>query len=284
MLFIQGTANPQPSFYLIAAAARSATNIGLHRQGRSFRLSSIEAVQRRRVFWIMYMLDKDTALRSGRPPCISDDDCNVELPDEDPLDGVGNLPLSNGMANFNLFRAMARLSVIESKVYIQLYSAKAAKQSDGELLNTIGRLDDELEKWKDSLPAEFRPGNDQSTTSQNKIMPVVFLHFSYLYCLTTIHRTSSNHGHWTNRLSNFALAGLNARPTNPRIFNSTALCVLAARSSINLIERLDPGDYSFMRYAAPSCVALAWLLLLLLPLLRVSGQKGSFVNIVREGP
>jgi hypothetical protein len=196
------------------------------------------------------MLDKDMALRSGRPPCINDDDCNVELPDENPLDGVGDVPLQNGKGKFNLFRSMINFAIIESKVYMQLYSAKASRQSDGELLNTIGDLDKELEEWKEAMPKEFSPDSELSPTAQKaKIMHVVILHFAYYNCLTTIHRMSIHHGYWTSRLSNYALAGLSARPLNPRVFSSAALCVSAARSTINLIKYLDPKDYPCIWYA-----------------------------------
>jgi len=47
---------------------------------------------------------------------------------------------------------MCRFCIIQSKVYKRLYSTKAAKQSDGELLNTIGELDKELEDWKETIP------------------------------------------------------------------------------------------------------------------------------------
>lgn len=242
-LFMQGTANPQPSYFLIAAAVRIATSIGMHRRGSSFGLNVLEVEQRRRIFWILYMLDKDMALRSGRPPCINDDDCNVELPDENPMDGVGDVPLTKGKGKFNLFRTMAIFAVIESKVYMQLYSARASKQSDGELLNTIGELDRELEKWKDSIPAEYGPDNEAAFEDKGLVMHLVILHFAYYNCLTTIHRMSIHHGYWTSRLSNYAIAGLSARPLNPRVFSSAALCVSAARSSINLIKYLNPQDY-----------------------------------------
>jgi len=200
---------------------------------------------RRRIFWILYMLDKDVALRSGRPPCINDDDCNVELPDEYPVDGVGDVPLIKSKGKFNFFRCMVQFAVIQSKVYMQLYSAKASKQSDGELLNTIGELDKELEDWKESIPAEFGPDNESLFEGQQsaKIMHVVVLHFAYYNCLTTIHRMSVHHGYWTSRLSNYAISGLSAKPINPRIFSSAALCVSAARASISLIKYLDPQDY-----------------------------------------
>src|SRR5690554_5990729 len=109
---MQGTANPQPAFFLVAAAVRIATSIGMHRKGNSFGLTPFESEQRRRLFWVLYMLDKDTALRSGRPPCINDDDCNVELPEENPADGVATIPLMKEPGSLNLFRCMAQFAVI----------------------------------------------------------------------------------------------------------------------------------------------------------------------------
>jgi hypothetical protein len=243
-LFMQGTPNPQPSFFLVAAAIRSSHSIGLHKRGSGFNLNPVEIEQRKRVFWIAYMLDKDICLRSGRPPAQDDDDMNVDLPSADPDDNIGNIPLADGKGKVNLFRLMCEFATIESKVYKQLYSTKAAKQSDGELLNTIGELDHQLEEWKDSIPVDFRPEHEIRASHTPLILHVVFLHFAYYNCLTTIHRMSVHHGYWTSRLSNYAIQGLNARPLNPRVFSSAALCVSAARASIHLIKYVPQGDFA----------------------------------------
>lgn len=243
-LFMQGTPNPQPSSLLIAAAIRLSHNIGLHKRGTNFNLNPIEIEQRKRVFWIAYMLDKDLCLRSGRPPAQDDDDMNVELPDLDPADGIGNIPLADGKGKMNLFRVMCELAIVESKVYNRLYSTKATKQSDGEILNTIGELDKELEDWKDRIPIDFRPEREIKASHTPLILHIVMLHFNYYNCLTTIHRMSIHHGYWTSRLSNYAIQGLNARPLNPRIFSSAALCVSAARASISLLKYIPQGDFS----------------------------------------
>ena len=175
---------------------------------------------------------------------------NVELPSEDPPDNIGNIPLSDGKGKMNLFRAMVTFSVIQSKVYKRLYSVKASKQTDGELLNTIGELDRELEAWKDSIPLDFRPEHDIKGKHTPLILQVAVLHLGYYNCLTTIHRMSVHHGYWTSRLSNFAIQGLNARPLNPRVFMSAQLCVQAARASIHLLKYIPKND--------PSCV---WLII-----------------------
>jgi hypothetical protein len=242
-MFLCGTPNPQPSFFLISAAIRQSHSIGLHKRGSAFNLNPVEAEQRKRVFWIAYMLDKDTCLRSGRPPAQDDDDMNVDLPSIDPPDNIGNIPLENG-GKVNLFRLMCEFALISSKVYRRLYSVQASRQTDGELLNTIGELDKELEVWKDSIPMDFRPEHEIKTSHAPLILHIVVLHFSYYNCLTTIHRMSVHHGYWTSRLSDYAIQGLNARPLNPRVFSSAALCVAAARASIHLIKYIPQGDFA----------------------------------------
>ncbi|KAL1881882.1 hypothetical protein Daus18300_000936 [Diaporthe australafricana] len=243
-LFMQGTPNPQPSSLLIGTAIRLSHNIGLHKRGTGFNLNPIEIEQRKRVFWIAYMLDKDLCIRSGRPFAQDDDDMNVELPDTDPEDNIGNIPLADGKGKMNLFRVMCELALIESRVYKKLYATKATKQTDGELLQTIGELDQELEDWKDRMPIEYRPENEIQASHTPLILHVVMLHFTYYNCLTTIHRMSIHRGYWTSRLSNFAIQGLNAKPLNPRVFNSAALCTSAARASISLLKYVPQGDSS----------------------------------------
>jgi Fungal specific transcription factor domain len=54
-----GTPNPQPSFFLVAAAIRLAHSLGLHKRGTNFGMNASEIEQRKRVFWIAYMLDKE---------------------------------------------------------------------------------------------------------------------------------------------------------------------------------------------------------------------------------
>ncbi|KAK7749753.1 hypothetical protein SLS53_000332 [Cytospora paraplurivora] len=261
-LFMQGTPNPQPSSLLIGTAIRLSHNIGLHKRGTGFNLNPIEIEQRKRVFWIAYMLDKDLCIRSGRPFAQDDDDMNVELPSGDPEDNIGNIPLADGKGKMNLFRIMCELALIESKVYKRLYATKATKQTDGELLQTIGELDQELEDWKDRMPIEYRPEHEIQASHTPLILHVVMLHFTYYNCLTTIHRMSIHRGYWTSRLSNFAIQGLNSKPLNPRVFNSAALCTSAARASISLLKYIPQGDSS-----------VVWLMNMVVTFLSALGQE-----------
>ena len=242
-LFMQGTPNPQPSFSLIGAAIRLMHSIGLHKRSSGFGLNEMESEQRKRVFWIGYMVDREQSLRSGRPPLQDDDDWNVDLPSEEPEDGVGMVSTDAGQ-KVNLFRKLCEFALICSNVYHRLYTVKASKQSDGELLNTIGELDRELEEWKDSIPLDFRPEHEPFSRDQALMLQIVTLHFGYYNVLTTIHRMSVHHGYWTSRLSEYAFKGRNTKSLNPRVYSSAALVVQAARASINLIKFIPQGDYA----------------------------------------
>src|SRR5690606_20345763 len=161
----------------------------MHRKGTFFQLDPVEALQRKRAFWVIYIIEKDISLRSGRPSTINDDDISLDMPEEESLDGSGLITLKNG-EQLNLFRLMVRFSRLTSKIYTRLYSAKAAKQSDVELLNTIGQLDEELEELRLSIAEDIRPGHITGLSHMEApvLLPLVFLHFSYYNALTTIHR------------------------------------------------------------------------------------------------
>lgn len=114
-IYMQGTPNPQPSFSLLGSAIRLMHATGLHRNSNGFGLNKTEAEQRKRVAFLAFMLDKDTALRSGRPPLLTD--WNVSLPDEISADGVGMVQISVGKEEkANLFRTLCEFAVIAGNI------------------------------------------------------------------------------------------------------------------------------------------------------------------------
>ncbi|KAL9612905.1 MAG: hypothetical protein Q9167_002538 [Letrouitia subvulpina] len=243
-MFLLGTPNPQPSFFLVAAAIRLANSIGLHKRGSGFNLNPVEIEQRKRVFWIGYLLDKDICLRSGRPPAQDDDDMNVELPSKDPSDNIGNIPLADGKGKTNLFRLMCTFAIIESKVYKNLYSTKASKQSDGALLNTIGELDKELEEWKDEIPLDFRPEHEIKASHTPLLLHVVVLHFAYYNCLTTIHHPRARSDvRLMNQVVNF-LSLLAVTEEQGGVKRMLGVCVEFERIAKVVLDKADKESHS----------------------------------------
>lgn len=103
-LFFQGTPNSQALFMFAAAAMRLSHSIGLHRNN-IMRLTPSQVEERRRTYWIAFVLDADISLRVGRPPVQDLEDYDTPLPAEVPRDGKGVISLEG--TEVNLFRLLA---------------------------------------------------------------------------------------------------------------------------------------------------------------------------------
>lgn len=165
-----------------------------------------ERRQTRLLFWLCYIFDKDIALRTGQPPLMSDDYCDLTLP-EDYLQCYEYLPgLSQSLSPEHSgdngltphLPGDPYLSHIKEKTSRLLYSAQAAKKSPAQLLLHIRDLDRELEAWRLSIPPAFRPQLSISKGSQVNMegmhlprsMRAITLHLEYHHLMTTIHRAS----------------------------------------------------------------------------------------------
>ncbi|KAH8819212.1 fungal-specific transcription factor domain-containing protein [Xylogone sp. PMI_703] len=235
MAFVQQTIlDPQPYLIVTAAAARLAHGMGLHRTFDEFRLTQKEITQRRNVFWMVYLMDKSISLRIGHPSVITDNDIGVGLPPEiDP-----NALSIDGSKKFNIFRYQAQLALLESRIYSELYSIRSRNRAIADRLRSVGQLDKALQDWRASLPPEIQ-SSDVIKCSKEQFIPVVFLHFSYLNCMATVHRISAHHGASINVQELQAILKSNDHQLSPRVFQSQQICLSAARSSVRLLQCLD---------------------------------------------
>lgn len=185
----------------------------------------------RKLFWLCYYVDTDISLRTGQPPSIDDDHCDLSLPPGYieiqyldrrelealkerhfyPLNSYPNMPSPSpypynqgaGQSGPNPSKPSGtpttmtsaaqghrirhpylghsypgldetsvpvlpgdlRLTLIKSKTCKLLYSALALRKSDAELLRDIRELDDELERWRLSVPERYRPALSLPRTS-----------------------------------------------------------------------------------------------------------------------
>ncbi|KAL7418364.1 hypothetical protein Q5752_006822 [Cryptotrichosporon argae] len=138
-------------WYLSGLTIRLCIGLGLHRNvaGRAMRtLGKYEIEMRKRVFWAAYTLDRMMALLLGRPPGISDDDIDVDLPEL--FVPEANLSIA-GMRTASMASSIhyIRLKRIESRIQRAVYTvARDAPQTDPWAL--LRELDD----WEAEIPAE----------------------------------------------------------------------------------------------------------------------------------
>jgi hypothetical protein len=188
--------------YLGAVAARQIFMLGANlRQNRTSPVSErTEKRQKhlRNLFWICYTLDKDFALRTGQPPVIVDENCDLTMP-EGYTERAFSDPEKDDNPNVEpVFPFDLRLSIIKSRTQSHLYSVSAMQKSDADLLKSIRELDDELEEWRLSIPPQWRPtmSFSQETSDPNMSMHSVMLRVNYYLCMSVIHQASSRCKAW----------------------------------------------------------------------------------------
>lgn len=224
---LQGTPNPEPASMLVAAALRLAQALNLHREASDPSLTEKQAEIRRRVFWKVYILDKDVSLRTCRPFSQDDDDMDVRLPSHTNLDSC----------NVELFNHRVGLAVIQGQVYKQLYSIRAGRQTEAQRAIAAQELSSVLSYWKSS--AQLEPPEDFLISSGSQVagemIHKVVLRLTYIHCLTMIDR----------HLSPAARSPLDQEVSRSGIsLPPGSLCLAESRKAIRLIEAIPHGDCS----------------------------------------
>ncbi|KAL3418749.1 fungal specific transcription factor domain-containing protein [Phlyctema vagabunda] len=231
MIFMIPCSHHPLTLHMVSATAvRLAHVIGLHRSTENPRISEEESVERRNTFWTLYIMDKAMALQNGGPPLIHDQDIGILLPESD----MGITRLSKGKKIYSTFGLATKLSMIESRIHSELYSARSQTRSVSQRLKSIRELDQELLEWRDLVPIEIRPGQEIAC-DDHQLIPVVILHFSYYTCLTTTHRASSYGGPWTAEGEH---GNLGERELQVVRYGEKA-CVEAARNVVDLLDCFD---------------------------------------------
>jgi hypothetical protein len=234
---VHGTPTPGCFAILVAAAVRLAYMIGLHRQQEyDPALTPIEIDQRKRVFWITYVLDKNVSLRSDIPFIQNDDDINVELPTQD-IRGRILFLMSGRVETVDFFILCVQLSIIQGMICKQLYSTKASYQSPRQREDAIQELDRSLKEWRDSIPLDFSPECSKGALDGLSVLHIIVLHSTYFYSLMKLHHTP--------------LQGISSQTTskamesfNPRLFAPEPSCVIVARELMDLIKVAPQGGYA----------------------------------------
>ncbi|KAI0803505.1 hypothetical protein GGR55DRAFT_700062 [Xylaria sp. FL0064] len=153
------TANePTPAVVLISTALRLAHKLGLHRRG-SRQYNPTMYLQRDRVFWIAYILDRSISAQTRISPVQLDSDIEIGLPPLEPLcDDPSGFVIRDGLhPKFSFFRASVQLARIQGLVHKYVYSGSAQSLSATEKARSIALIHDELDAWSAEIPLEFHP-------------------------------------------------------------------------------------------------------------------------------
>jgi hypothetical protein len=156
-------------------------------------------LQLRKLFWLMYMFDKELTLRTGQPPKLSDEYCNLSTPSEQ-TNALAATSVSDNHGSYYSdpwVPGNPTLSILKSKIFRLLYSFDAFCKSETELLMSIRELDEELESWRQSVPAQRRPDLSASHTKalsavrrDGETIHHMMHHLEYHHLMGIIHSAS----------------------------------------------------------------------------------------------
>lgn len=114
---------PQLSLTLTSIAARFCQTLGYNRLAPTATPNDSDRQRKILLFWQVYIYDRATALRVGRPPSIPDYDVSTE-PLNDPSRFPDYLPMS-----MHLHRYWAEVSDVQGAINTKLYSSAGLQQT-----------------------------------------------------------------------------------------------------------------------------------------------------------
>jgi len=159
---------------LIVEAAHMARLLSFHRSKEP----NPERQAGHRVFWVIYLLERQVFFPVGRIATISDNDigCPAPVTPESQLDG------------FDTFLAVLRLGRLCSKTFHSLSAVNGAARPRKDYLSAIDVLSQDLRRWRDSVPVRFRPEMMKITSTTILPLSILRMHFTYYALLTSLCR------------------------------------------------------------------------------------------------
>lgn len=245
VILFQGTRNLKPATMLIVVALRLVHELGLHTRRGSESLDPSTALERDRVFWMAYVLDRDISMRTGQPPVQLETDIDLELPSFEPEDGAGLVFTANHCSNLNFFRARVQLARIQGKVYELMLSLPAKNLDSYQRGENMARLHYMLDNWASQIPKKFRPNAILETCEPGSFRNLGILYATHLSCRSQVCRAHIMETQWLESLQDFG-----QKPMQQRIIEPVLLpqgwqgFVAESREYMRLfmgIERKDPA-------------------------------------------
>ncbi|KAI9927059.1 hypothetical protein MW887_003441 [Aspergillus wentii] len=177
---------------------------------------------RYRVFWVIYTLEKAFSFNQGSSSVIMDSDIGCPIP---------TVPESI-FGDFNWLLASVGLARLLSRAYQTLFSITATWNTEASYYAKIDNMNDLLERWRQSIPLVFRPGEPfraQSFHSSCETYIALRTHFFYYdariaLCRLTLHLGRNDDG--------------------PRQVSCKKVIMQTSRSIIELLRYIDMEPYT----------------------------------------
>lgn len=238
-MILRGSAMPDLSPMLVAVAIRMLQTLDAHKAEAPDGPYYATRKERERTFWVAYILDKDIALLTRKPPVLSDLDVTRPPPLERNEDQVGIVRSLDSYFEINLFRASQRLASIQSRVWERTLSGGAVLTRQA-LQVAQTELNPALAAWKADLPFRFHKDDLVGRWPKYAIIHVVVMHFRYFHTLVELNKEPPMDKDDMNPLNGDCPVA-RSLPSYP---HSTALiAVEAARDALDLASLTPRGNF-----------------------------------------
>ena len=251
-LLFMTSPSPKPACVLIATAVKLVHRLRAHTKEGKGSLDAATALQRDRLFWVTFVLDRDLSMKSVEPYIQQDNEYDVDPPTPTiPDDGVGVLATLDGTQKINLFHYRVRLALIQGTLHDTMHSVRARSMCPAKRRLASEKLGCALWEWRCSLPEVFR--HERLESWEGGIPRVLLqLHLTYMLCFFMSFRLHVRDAEWMEQLTAFSdqfvpserrsETGDNGGGTECMLPNHWGTFAEAARASIAMVKLIDEAD------------------------------------------
>ncbi|KAF5684561.1 transcriptional activator Mut3p [Fusarium circinatum] len=258
VVLLQATSDLKPASALIPIALRLAHGLRLHSRANHDHLSAPETLERDRVFWIAYILDRDISMRTKLPPIQSQNDISIDWPSAIPTDGAGMLYTADNSSNFNFFLSRVQLAHIQGQVYEAMLSKSPTASDVYVRLDNVARIHQMLDDWLARIPSEFSASAITQSGNTNLQRAFGVLYSSHLTCRSVVCKAHAMEAQWIPSLQDFGRKvveqGIVATPRLPVGWHTL---VHESREYIELFVAIDHKDPAFIWMTACTYISAA---------------------------
>ncbi|GKT90200.1 cutinase transcription factor 1 [Colletotrichum tofieldiae] len=171
--------------YWLGAVLTLAQTHGLHRSTRFTTKDPHFARMRRRVWWSIYVRERQASVSLGLPCRIRDEDCDIEPLTAIDLEDDADEQDVTSLGASELEHVHYAIKMVEiARLLGRIMDTHFAPGRGPAGLAEVRDLKQQLEKWKESLPDNMRSGPDDGQSS----VLTCLLHLAYNHLRILVHR------------------------------------------------------------------------------------------------
>ncbi|KAH6871794.1 fungal-specific transcription factor domain-containing protein [Thelonectria olida] len=203
VIIFQGVLDPRPAAVLTATAVKLAHRMKLNSKQGHKGISEAAVEERRRVFWITYILDRDTSVRAREPYLHRDEDIGIDMPDQST--DIETCSSGDDARSSRFLCQRASLARIQGKVYDFTFSVQARDLQPTESTLNDAIIDAMLQEWREQLPVEYSGERVFDNSYPEKLRRhLLTLHFSYFQLAFRNHLLYGHGMDWIGNLVNYS--------------------------------------------------------------------------------